>query len=134
MEKDNTLRHLNRAQLLDMLYDVVQEKEMLEKQVQDLEQQLSDREIKVQEAGNLAKAALKLNGVFEQAQAAADQYEWNIRRAADAEAEAILKQAEADAEEIRNKARTEAEEIRNKAKRKAEEIREHNETSAEQRG
>ena len=48
MEKDNTLRHLNRAQLLDMLYDVVQEKEMLEKQVQDLEQQLSDREIKGQ--------------------------------------------------------------------------------------
>ena len=30
MEKDNTLRHLNRAQLLDRLYDVVQQKEMLD--------------------------------------------------------------------------------------------------------
>lgn len=41
------------------------------------------REIIVAEAGSIAEAALKLNKVFESAQAAADQYLENVGRLAD---------------------------------------------------
>ena len=37
------------------------------------------REIELREAGSIAEAALRLNGVFETAQKAADQYLYNIR-------------------------------------------------------
>lgn len=37
------------------------------------------REIELQEAGSIAEAALQLNGIFETAQKAADQYLYNIR-------------------------------------------------------
>ena len=38
------------------------------------------RRIELQEAGSIAEAALRLNGIFEQAQKAADQYLENVRR------------------------------------------------------
>jgi hypothetical protein len=79
MQKDNTLRRLNRAQLLDMLYDVVKEKEELEQKLEETRQQLADKNIKIAESGSIAEAALKLNKVFEQAQAAADQYLYNMK-------------------------------------------------------
>ncbi len=79
MQKDNSLRRLNRAQLLDMLYDVVKEKEELEQKLEETRQQLEDKQIKIAESGSLAEAALKLNNVFEQAQAAADQYLYNMK-------------------------------------------------------
>lgn len=79
MQKDNTLRRLNRAQLLDMLYDVVKEKEDLEQKLEETRQQLADKNIKIAESGSIAEAALKLNKVFEQAQAAADQYLYNMK-------------------------------------------------------
>ena len=80
MEKDNSLRHLSRAQLLDMLYEAVKEKEELEKELDETRRKLEEKEIKISEAGSIAEAALKLNGVFEQAQAAADQYLYNLRK------------------------------------------------------
>ena len=46
----------------------------------DLEEHRTDRKIKLREAGSIAEAALRLNGIFEAAQAAADQYLENIER------------------------------------------------------
>lgn len=83
MQKDNPLKRLNRAQLLDMLYDVVKEKEDLEQKLQETRQQLEDRKILIAKSGSIAEAALKLNKVFEQAQEAADQYLFNIRQGND---------------------------------------------------
>lgn len=79
MQKDNTLRRLNRAQLLDLLYDAVKEKEDLERELEETRRQLSEKNIQIAESGSIAEAALKLNRVFEQAQAAADQYLFSIR-------------------------------------------------------
>lgn len=44
-----------------------------------LQQERTRREIELSEAGNIAQASLRLNGIFEAAQAAADQYLYNIR-------------------------------------------------------
>lgn len=38
------------------------------------------REIELEEAGNIAEAALRLNKIFEMAQKAADQYLYNVQR------------------------------------------------------
>lgn len=40
----------------------------------------TDRKIELEEAGNIAEAALKLNKVFEAAQKAADQYLYNLKQ------------------------------------------------------
>lgn len=45
-----------------------------------IEQMQSSREIELEEAGSIAEAALRINGVFEAAQRAAEQYLMNIRR------------------------------------------------------
>ena len=48
------------------------------------------RRIELQEAGSIAEAALRLNGIFEQAQKAADQYLENVRRLAEASEDEVL--------------------------------------------
>lgn len=71
---DRELRKLKRGQLLELMVEQSRRIEQLEKQVSDLQSQLEDRKIKMSECGSIAEAALKLNGVFEAAQKAADQY------------------------------------------------------------
>ena len=48
--------------------------------VSELEDKLADRDLRIRESGSIAEAALKVNGIFEAAQAAADQYLENLRR------------------------------------------------------
>ena len=83
-EKD--LRKLSRAELLEMLLAQSQENEELhgklkeaEEKQKELEELLEDRRITIENAGSLAEASLQLNGVFEAAQKACDQYAENIR-------------------------------------------------------
>lgn len=47
---------------------------------QTIESMKSSREIELAEAGSIAEAALKLNGIFEAAQKCADQYLTNVRK------------------------------------------------------
>ena len=79
---DKELKKLSRAELLEMLLAQSKEKQRLEEELAEARKKLEDREIRIAESGSLAEAALKLNGVFEAAQAAADQYLENIRKAA----------------------------------------------------
>ena len=51
----------------------------LQGQIRDLKGQLSDKAIRLQDAGSIAQAALSLNDVFASAQQAADQYLDSIR-------------------------------------------------------
>ena len=71
---EKELKRLSRADLLEMLID--QSKEMLElrKQVETLQEELHKREIAINQAGSIAEASLMLNGVFEAAQAACQEY------------------------------------------------------------
>lgn len=84
---DRELKKLSRAELLELLLRQSKENERLEAQLQQVRELLSSREIHIRTAGSIAEAALELNGVFEAAQRAADQYLENVRRLAEEQRE-----------------------------------------------
>ena len=73
------LKKLTRAELLEMLLIQSREKQKLEEELAEARKELSEKEIRIAESGSIAEAALKLSGVFEAAQRAADQYLENIK-------------------------------------------------------
>lgn len=73
------VKRLSRMDLLEMTLELTRENELLREQLAEAQFQLSSREIEIQSAGSIAEAALRLNGIFEAAQAAADQYLENVR-------------------------------------------------------
>lgn len=74
------LRRMSRRDLLEMLLNLTKENERLQKENEDLEEKLRNRTVTIQEAGSVAEAALQLNGVFQTAQDAADQYLLNMQQ------------------------------------------------------
>lgn len=78
---DKELQRLNRKELLEILITQKSEIDSLQERIREYEEQSQDREIRIDEAGSIAEAALSLNGVFETAQSAAEQYLSNIRNA-----------------------------------------------------
>ena len=100
---DQELRRLSRADLIDIIYTLQQQKEQAEQQLAQAQAQLQDRQLRIANAGSIAEAALSLNGVFDAAQAAADQYLQAVRTSAaetQAQKEQILADAERQAKEI----------------------------------
>ena len=79
---DKELKKLNRTKLLQMLLEVERENETLRARNAELEEKMSRRELQIASAGSIAEASLKLSGIFEAAQKAADQYLYNVRRGA----------------------------------------------------
>ena len=77
---DKELRRLKRVDLLELLISQSRENELLRQQLEGARQALAERQIKLAKAGSIAEAALFLNGVFEAAQKAADQYVENVKR------------------------------------------------------
>ena len=77
---DKELRKLKRTDLLELLIEQSKEVESLKKRIGELEAELADRRLLIYKSGSIAVAALKLNGVFEAAEAAAQEYLENIRR------------------------------------------------------
>lgn len=72
--------HLSKADLLELMLEMSKENDALKKRLKIYEKVVEDNRIQIEESGSIAEAALKINGVFEAAQAAADQYLDNIRR------------------------------------------------------
>lgn len=101
---DKEMKKLSRAELLELLLVQTRETERVRKCLEEAEAELADRRLKVQEAGNLARAVLEVNGVMEAAQAAAQQYLDNIIQM-EAETrqrcEQMIVQAQREAEQIR---------------------------------
>ncbi len=64
---------------------------LLQKQNEELSQKLDDRSINLEKSGSIAETAVKINGVMEAAQAAADQYLDNIK-ARESGAEQMVKE------------------------------------------
>ena len=77
--ESNSLRKLKRKDLLIIMYRQQERIEELEEKITALEGQLNNRELMLSDLGSIAEASLKLNGVFEAAQKAADQYIENAR-------------------------------------------------------
>lgn len=120
---DKELRKLRRDDLLQILISQQRQIDELTQARERDEAALAKRDIAIQEAGSVAEAALRLNGVFEAAQAAADEYEQQMRKRADelaAEAEKRGEDAKRLADELVKNARGEAERMLSQARREAE--------------
>lgn len=104
---DKDLRRLSRAELLDILYEQQKRYEDSLAENQALRQQLEDRTLRIASAGSIAEAAIQVNGVFEAAQAAADQYLASVK-AATAEMVQKTDEAQRQREAILENARQEA--------------------------
>ncbi len=78
---DKELRHLKRSDLIEIIYELQTQNKEASDRIDLLERELNDRRIKISEAGSIAEAALRLNGVFEAAQAAADRYLMSVKAA-----------------------------------------------------
>ena len=85
---DKDLKRLRRDELLEMLIAQSKRTEQLEREREEARAALQSRDIFLEEAGSIAEAALRINGVFEAAQAAAQQYLDNIRRISGVQPEA----------------------------------------------
>lgn len=72
-------KRLSRSELLDMLVQLSEENDSLRDENDKLRAQLNDKSIVMGEAGSIAEASLRLSGVFEAAQEAADSYLSNIK-------------------------------------------------------
>ena len=81
---DRDPRRLSRRELIEIIYALKEKEEALTKENEDLRSALSDRKITISKAGSIAEAALVLNDIFAQAQAAADVYLSSVRAAAEA--------------------------------------------------
>ncbi len=97
---DKELRHLRRADLIDIIYELQKQGDEKDAQIKELQAVLEERTLRISNAGSIAEAALSINGIFEAAQAAADQYLLSVRAAADQ----MLAEAEAKRQELLNPA------------------------------
>ena len=77
VEKD--LQKLSRADLLQMLIDQSEELNQLREKYAAVQAALAQKEVIVSEAGSLADAVFKLNGIFDVAQVTAQQYLDNLK-------------------------------------------------------
>ena len=83
---DKSLQKLKRAELLELLLEQSRNNDSLKIQFEEkagvigeLKKQLKDRKIDIQSAGTIAEASYKLNGVFDAAEKAAQQYLENLQ-------------------------------------------------------
>ncbi len=76
---DKELKKLTRLQLLELLVEQGKELERQRARAERAEKKLRERNVLIGEAGSIAEAALRIQGVFEAAQAAADQYLDSVR-------------------------------------------------------
>ena len=80
-KEKNPLRNLSKLQLLELLAQQERELQKLRAELAEKEEILAKREIQIAESGSIAEAALKLSGIFEAAQKAADDYLASVKAA-----------------------------------------------------
>ena len=108
---EKEIRRLTRAELLEMLIRQSQELQRAQKELKAAREALRSRQIALEEAGSIAEASLRLNGVFEAAQNACKQYMENI--------ETLSRRQEAVCEQREQESRKKAEELLKEAQAEA---------------
>lgn len=123
---DKELRRMRRSELIEIIFALKTSEENVRKEKETLEERLHDRTIQIAKAGSIADASLALNGVFEAAQIAADDYLNSIKAANENPnpTQDIIEGAEREAAAILELARTQAEELIAAAKGEAYDLRE----------
>ena len=105
---DKEFKRLNRAQLIDIIYQLQLKHDELTAENENLTQALADKRLRISKAGNIAEAALEMHQVMQSAQDAAALYLEEIRMMREEtreECERILEQARKEAEDIVAKAK-----------------------------
>ena len=100
---DKEFKRLSRPQLIDIIYQLQLNVDKLTEKNQKLEQELSDKRLRVSKAGNLAEAALEIHHVMQAAQDAAEHYLEEIRlirEETEMNCRCLLEKAQKDAEKI----------------------------------
>ena len=121
----NDLKKLSRLDLLEMLIAQSEEVEKLRQSLAAAEEKLNQREVIVNEAGSIAEASLKLNGIFEAAQSASQQYLESIRLYSDYQklvCEKREKEIKVNAERYMNEAKRKSELLEAETKQKCTEM------------
>lgn len=118
--KEKDLKHMNRSELLQMLLAQAEEVKSLRAQLEQAQAQLQERKIAIDEAGSIAEAALKLNGVFDAAQAAAQEYLDNIQSLSGRQEE-VARKIQEEAEEKARQTMAQADAYSQKVHREADE-------------
>ena len=123
--KQTDLRGLSRGELLELLVQQGEEMEQLRERLAECERQLQDKKIALDEAGTIAEAAMKVNGVFEAAQTAATQYLDNLQelleeqKARMAVADQLMAKTERECAAMRMDTEKQCEKMLEKAKRES---------------
>jgi tRNA A37 threonylcarbamoyltransferase TsaD len=105
---DKEFKRLNRAQLIDIIYQLQLQVDQLTAQNRSLEKALADKRLCIDNAGSIAEAALVLNDCFRTAQNAADLYLSEIKAIRDeteAQRQRILAEAQTEVSAIVAKTR-----------------------------
>lgn len=71
---DKEFRRLNRAELIEIIYQLKRNEEAMKNENAELKRQLADRRVKIANAGSIAEATVSLSNIFAVAQQAADNY------------------------------------------------------------
>jgi 5-bromo-4-chloroindolyl phosphate hydrolysis protein len=99
MRRKDELKKMSRLELMELLVLQSEEIDKLRNELEEYKEKLESRRLEISKAGSIAEASLKINGVFEAAEAAASQYLENIKRLYEEEAAAYNRMAEKSAEE-----------------------------------
>ena len=108
---DKEFKRLSRHQLIDIIYQFQIKVEELTAENERLTQELADKRLRIDDAGNIAEAALGIHNVFTAAQDAAAHYIEEIQLRVDGEYKRILKEANERAAAIINNAQQEAKKV-----------------------
>ncbi len=113
---DKKFRRMSKSELIDIIYKLQENEQKYLSEIIVLEEKLNSKELNVSNYGSLAEAAIGINNVFEQAQAAADLYLAEVAKYNSGNAQAadtILSNAKQQADLIINQAYEQREAILN---------------------
>ena len=113
---DKEFKRLNRAQLIDIIYQLQLKEKELTADNEKLTEALEDKRLRLDKAGNIAEAALAIHDVLQSAQDAANHYMEEIQIRLSEEREQVLASATREAEAIITQAKQEAANIIAQAK------------------
>lgn len=101
---DKEFRRLSRADLIEIIYELQRSERSLQDEIAELKQKLEERRVAIEQSGSLVEVLAKLNGLFEAAQATADDYRDEAAQMLE-EARQTREQADAYLADIRRQAK-----------------------------
>ena len=105
---DKEFKRLSRPQLIEIIYQLQLKLEEMTAENERLSQELADKRLRIENAGNIAEAALDIHHVMQAAQDAAAHYVEELRIRADEEYQQTVQEARDKAAEILGKANRKA--------------------------